>query len=188
MPSLLTIPKILILFRCFIDMAPSSSPTSHPLLVLPTLFFPAILLAISSLLFFFSITMGPWTISLQAIYALIFFLMIVQNYQVIPPWFVWALGLFQDMGSATPLGTHALLSLMFYIIFSHQERLYQKNPRPYFILGFGFMSGLLFSSQWLIQSLLVDSFSGFPDVLATWIFANGIMLILCLLFVPSRYQ
>ena len=170
-------------------MAPlSPSHTSHPLLVLPTLFFPAILLGLSVFLFFFSVDIGPWTVSLQAIYTLIFFLMIVHNHHVIPPWFIWALGLFQDMGASTPLGTNALLSLMIYIIFSRQKGLYQKNPRSYLIFGFGFMSGLLFSSQWLIHSILVNSFSGFPDVLATWIFSNGIMITLCLLFVPSRYR
>lgn|GEM_PF-5423704 len=184
MPRLFTIPKILIWFRSFTDMASSS----HPLLVLPALFFSPIVLGLSVLLFFFSVDIGPWTLSLQAIYAVIFFWMIVKNHPMIPPWFVWALGLFQDMGSDTPLGTNALLSLIFYILFSNQEDLYQKNPRSYVIIGFGFMSGALFSTQWLIQSLLVDSFSGFPDVLATWVFANGIMVGLCLLFAPSRYR
>ena len=184
MPCLFIIPKTLILFRSFTDMAYSS----HPLLVLPTLFFPVILMALSVLLYFFSVNIGPWTLSLQAIYAVIFFWMIVKNHPMIPPWFVWALGLFQDMGSATPLGTNALLFLMVYILFSNQEDLYQKNPRAYLILGFAFMSGILFASQWLIQSFLVDSFSGFPDILATWILANGIMVGLCLLFAPSRYR
>jgi cell shape-determining protein MreD len=169
-------------------MAPSSSFWSHPLLVFPTLFFPAILLTLSVFFFFFSVDIGPWTVSLQAIYALIFFLVIVHNHQVIPPWFVWALGLFQDMGSTAPLGTHALLSLIFYVIFSHQEDLYQKNPRSYLIVGFAVMSGILFFSEWLIYSLQVDSFSGFPDSLATWVFANGIMVGFCLLFMPSRYR
>jgi cell shape-determining protein MreD len=169
-------------------MESSSSPTSYLLLVLQKFFFPVIVLALSVFLFFFSVDIGPWTLSLQAIYAVIFFWMIVQDRQMIPPWFAWALGLFQDMGSATPLGTNALLFLMVYILFSNQEDLYQKNPRAYLILRFAFMSGILFASQWLIQSFLVDSFSGFPDVLATWILANGIMVGLCLLFAPSRYR
>jgi len=169
-------------------MAPLSSRTSHPLLVLPTLFFPAILLALSVFLVFFSVDIGPWTVSLQAVYALVLFLMIVQNHQVLPPWFVWALGLFQDMGSATPLGTNAFFFLMIYILFSGKNELYQKKPKSYLIFGFGFMSGVLFCGQWLVHSLLVDSFSGFPDVLATWIVANGFMMMVCLLFVPSRYR
>ena len=184
MPRPFITPKILIWFRSFTDMASSS----HPFLVLPALFFSIILLTFSAFLFFFSVDIGPWTLSLQAIYAVIFFWMIVKNHPMIPPWFVWALGLFQDMGSATPLGTNALLFLMVYILFSNQEDLYQKNPRAYLILGFAFMSGILFASQWLIQSFLVDSFSGFPDILATWILANGIMVGLCLLFAPSRYR
>jgi hypothetical protein len=176
--------ETLILFRSFTDMAYSS----HPLLVLPTLFFPVILMALSVLLCFFSVDIGPWTLSLQAIYAVIFFWMIVNNHQMIPPWFVWALGLFQDMGASTPLGSNAFLSLMVYIIFSNQENLYQKNPRSYVIIGFGFMSGALFATQWLIRSFLVDSFSGFPDIFATWILANSIMIGFCLLFIPSRYR
>jgi hypothetical protein len=167
-------------------MASSPLHALRPFLVLPTLFFPVILLTLSVFLSFFSVDMGRWTVSLQAIYAVIFFLMIVQNHHMIPPWFVWILGLLQDMGSAMPLGTNVLLSLMFYIIFSNQESLYQKNPRPFFVFGFAFMSAILFSSQWLITSLLVDSFSGFPHILATWIVANALMICLCVLFLPSR--
>lgn len=167
-------------------MAPLSSHTPHPLLVLPTLFFPAILLALSVFLFFFSVEIGPWTISLQALYALVFFLMIVQNHHVLPPWFVWGVGLFQDMGSAMPLGTNALLCLIFYIVLSEHTGLYQKRPRSYLIFGFAIMSGLWFTSQWLVQSLLDDSFAGYRDVLATWVVANGLMAGLCLLCVPAR--
>lgn len=169
-------------------MVSLSSRTHHPLLVLPTLFFPALLLALSVFLFFFSVEIGPWTISLQAFYALIFFLMIVQNHHILPPWFVWGLGLFQDMGSATPLGTNALLCLTFYIVLSGHTRLYQKHPRSYLIFGFAVMSGLWLTSQWLVQSLLEDSFSGYLDILATWGVANGFMVGLCLLYGPARHR
>lgn len=76
----------------------------------------------------------------------------------IPKWFVFFIGLYQDMLFGTPLGTSTLLNLILYGAIASQQRFLIKEEFPFIWGIFSISAGSICFLYWIINMMYYSKF------------------------------